>query len=190
MWLDHLPQAERYLRTAMRAIAAYGLAYGRYPHRTLTIVDPPDEAIGTGGMEYPTFITAGTLTPLSAWPLNRVYLPEISLELLLLGEDPRDREGRHEPLGEPALTEAIADWATGWMLDAMVGADRSFLEVAGLRLGFLDYQRLANHRGRGLEMIRQPSWSYDTGYTFNSYGRPSLTLRTLEGLLGLARWRG
>ncbi len=33
-------------------------------------------------------------------------------------------------------------------------------------------------------MIRQPSWSYDTGYVFNAYGRPSLTLRTLEGLLG------
>jgi aminopeptidase N len=33
-------------------------------------------------------------------------------------------------------------------------------------------------------MIRQPSWSYDNGYSFNSYSRPSLTLRTLEGLLG------
>ena len=57
---DHLPQAERYLRAAMRSIAAFGLAYGRYPYRTLTIVDPPEAAIGTGGMEYPTFITAGT----------------------------------------------------------------------------------------------------------------------------------
>jgi hypothetical protein len=73
---------------------------------------------------------------------------------------------------------------TGWLLDAMVGADRSFLELAGLRLSMLDYQRLGNHRGRGLEMIRQPSWSYDTGYSFNAYERPSLTLRTLEGLLG------
>ena len=60
----------------------------------------------------------------------------------------------------------------------------TLLEVAGLRVGDLDYQRLGNHRGRGLEVIRQPSWTYNTGYVFNAYGRPSLTLRTLEGLLG------
>jgi hypothetical protein len=48
---DHLPQAERYLRATMQAITAFGLAFGRYPHPTLTIVDPPESAIGTAGME-------------------------------------------------------------------------------------------------------------------------------------------
>ena len=28
-------------------------------------------------MEYPTFITAGTITPLNSWPVNRVHAPEI-----------------------------------------------------------------------------------------------------------------
>jgi hypothetical protein len=180
---EHLPQAERYLRTAMRAIAAYGLAYGRYPHRTLTIVDPPEAAIGTGGMEYPTFFTAGTLTPFNAWPFNRVYLPEIVVAHEFAHQYFQGMLASNE-FEEAWLDEGMAEWATGWLLDEMVGADRSFLELAGLRLGDLDYQRLGNDRSRGLEMIRQPSWSYDTGYTFNSYDRPSLTLRTLEGLLG------
>jgi hypothetical protein len=57
---DHLAQTERYLRAAMLAIKWFGLWYGRYPHQTLTIVDPAPGAGGSGGMEYPTFITAGT----------------------------------------------------------------------------------------------------------------------------------
>ena len=85
---------------------------------------------------------------------------------------------------EAWLDEGITEWAAGRLVDDLVGADRSFLEVAGLRVSDLDYQRLANHRGRGSEMIRQPSWSYDDGYAFNAYARPSLTLRTLEKLLG------
>jgi len=180
---EHMPQAERYLRTAMRGIAAFGLAYGRYPYRTLTIVDPPEAAIGTGGMEYPTFFTAGTTTPFNAWPLDRVYLPEIVVAHEFAHQYFQGMLASNEA-EEAWLDEGITEWATGRLLDDLLGADRSFLELAGLRVGDLDYQRAGNDRSRGLEMIRQPSWTYDRGYTFNSYGRPSLTLRTLEGLLG------
>ena len=157
---EHLPQAERYLRATMRAIADFGLAYGRYPYRTLTIVDPPEEAIGTAGMEYPTFITAGTLTPFNSWPLDRVYLPEIVVAHEFAHQYFQGLVASNE-FEEAWLDEGITEWATGWLVDELVGADRSFLELAGLRVGDLDYQRLANHRGRGIEMIRQPSWTYD-----------------------------
>jgi hypothetical protein len=180
---DHLPQAERYLRAAMRSIAAFGLAYGRYPYRTLTIVDPPEAAIGTGGMEYPTFITAGTIMPLNTWPLNRIHAPEIVVAHEFAHQYFQGLVASNE-FEEAWLDEGITEWAAGWLVDELVGADRSFLELAGLRISDLDYQRLGNHRGRGSEMIRQPSWSYDAGYAFNAYARPSLTLRTLEGLLG------
>ena len=180
---DHLPQAERYLRATMRSIAAFGLAYGRYPYRTLTIVDPPEAAIGTGGMEYPTFITAGTITLLNTWPLNRVYTPEIVVAHEFAHQYFQGLVASNE-FEEAWLDEGITEWAAGWLVDELVGANQSVLELAGLRVSDLDYQRIANHRGRGSEMIRQPSWSYDAGYAFNAYARPSLTLRTLEGLLG------
>ena len=54
------PQIARYLAAAKLAIKCFGLWYGAYPYRTLTIVDPPSDAPGAEGMEYPTFITAGT----------------------------------------------------------------------------------------------------------------------------------
>jgi len=180
---DHLPQAERYLRATMQAITAFGLAFGRYPHATLTIVDPPESAIGTAGMEYPTFITAGTLTLFNTWPFDRVYEPEIVVVHEFAHQYFQGMLASNE-FEEAWLDEGMTEWATGWLLDDVLGRDRSFLQLAGLSVGDLDYQRLSLTRARGAEMIRQPSWSYHTGYAFNSYGRPALTLRTLSRLLG------
>src|SRR5215472_10644422 len=56
---DHMRARERYLKSAKEAIAFYGLWFGAYPYETLTMVDPPEDGFGAGGMEYPTFITGG-----------------------------------------------------------------------------------------------------------------------------------
>ena len=58
---DHLRAKDRYVLSAKQALSFYGLWFGAYPYETLTIVDPPDDGEGSGGMEYPTFITGGTL---------------------------------------------------------------------------------------------------------------------------------
>jgi hypothetical protein len=180
---NHLSQAERYLTATMRAIAGFGLAFGAYPHKTLTIVDPPETAIGTAGMEYPTFITGGTFTLFNSWPFDRVYEPEIVVVHEFAHQYFQGMIASNE-FEEAWLDEGMTEWATGWLLDEMLGPQRSFLELAGLRIGDLDYQRFGYSRSRGTEMIRQPSWSYDTGYAFNSYARPALTLRTLARVLG------
>jgi hypothetical protein len=57
---EHRAQAERHFHALANAIKYYGLWYGPYPYRTITLVDPAWKADGSGGMEYPTFITAGT----------------------------------------------------------------------------------------------------------------------------------
>jgi hypothetical protein len=180
---NHLAQAERYLRVATRALERFGLAYGRYPYRTLTIVDPPESAIGTAGMEYPTFFTAGTLTLFNTWPFDRVFEPEIVVAHEFAHQYFQGMIASNE-FEEAWLDEGITEWATGGLLDEMLGPRRSFMELAGIRIGDLDYQRFGLSRRRSSEQIRQPSWTYDTGYAFNSYGRPALTLRTLERLLG------
>ncbi len=179
----HVPQADRYLDAAMQAIVRFGLAFGRYPHRTLTIVDPPETAIGTGGMEYPTFITVGTTSLLNTWPFDRFLEPEIVVVHEFAHQYFQGMLASNE-FEEAWLDEGMTEWATGTTLDAMVGRDRSFMELAGLRIGDLDFQRFGLSSARGVEMIRQPSWSYDTGYAFNSYARPALTLRTLTHVIG------
>ena len=70
------PQIARYMAAAKLAIKCFGLWDGAYPYRTLTIVDPPSDAPGAEGMEYPTFITAGTQSLFNWWPFNRIREPE------------------------------------------------------------------------------------------------------------------
>ena len=180
---EHLPQAERYLRGD--DARDRGLRPGVWP---LPVPDPDDRRSSGDGDRHrrdgvPTFITAGTLTLFNTWPFDRVFEPEIVVAHEFAHQYFQGMIASNE-VEEAWLDEGITEWATGWLVDGMIGPDRSFLELAGLRVGDLDYLRLANHRGRGREMIRQPSWTYEGGYPFNSYARPSLTLRTLEGLLG------
>ena len=143
MWPDHLPQAERYLRTTMRAIAAYGLAYGRYPHRTLTIVDPPDEAIGTGGMDTrrsspPARSRRSAPGPWIASTCRRSSSPTSSRISTSRAWWPRTssrRRGstRASPSGRPG------GCSTRW--SAPIDRSSSWPACA---LGDLDYQRLGN----------------------------------------------
>ena len=74
---DHADQAARYIDSAKVAIRGYGTRLGAYPYATLTLVDPPLGALGSGGMEYPTFITLGTHALLQLPPFRGVLAPEV-----------------------------------------------------------------------------------------------------------------
>ncbi len=56
---EHEEQAARHFEATRVALRNYGTWYGAYPYGHVTIVDPAYGS-GTGGMEYPTFFTAGT----------------------------------------------------------------------------------------------------------------------------------
>ena len=72
----HMPQARATWKATRRPIKHFGLWYGRYPYPTLTVVDPAYGGLGSGGMEYPTFITGGTHLLLNRWPLDQMHLAE------------------------------------------------------------------------------------------------------------------
>jgi hypothetical protein len=71
-----MPQVDRHINAAKAGIKYFGLWYGRYPYRTLTVVDPAPGGGGAGGMEYPTLITAGTSFVLNYWPFSGLRVPE------------------------------------------------------------------------------------------------------------------
>ncbi|MGH9399136.1 MAG: M1 family metallopeptidase, partial [Thermoanaerobaculia bacterium] len=72
----HQRARDRYVLSARQALSYYGLWYGAYPYETLTIVDPPEDGRGSGGMEYPTFFTVGTFGVPLRWPFDRVRVVE------------------------------------------------------------------------------------------------------------------
>ena len=56
---EHGGQEARHFAAAEAALRYHGEWFGPYPYATLTIVDPAYQS-ASGGMEYPTLITAGT----------------------------------------------------------------------------------------------------------------------------------
>ena len=66
---EHRGQADRHFEAARAALRQFTEWFGPYPYGHLTIVDPAYQS-GTGGMEYPTLVTAGT---------NWLVSPEVTI---------------------------------------------------------------------------------------------------------------
>ncbi|MDO7908681.1 M1 family metallopeptidase [Paenibacillus sp. JX-17] len=80
LYLDpaHKDLKERYFYAAKAALSNYSKWYGSYPYSTLSIVVPPKEGNGAGGMEYPTLITAfGASDANPGYSLERTVVHEI-----------------------------------------------------------------------------------------------------------------
>jgi hypothetical protein len=64
---EHRDQASRHVAAARVALRSFGRWFGPYPYGHVTIIDPVTvmdpmaQGESTGGMEYPTLITAGTV---------------------------------------------------------------------------------------------------------------------------------
>ena len=181
---EHLPQAERHFAAARLALRSYGLRYGRYPFPILTIVDPPTEAWGAGGMEYPTFITAGTSWLVQHWPLEGVRLPELVV-VHEFGHNYWYGMVASNEFEESWLDEGFTEYSTAVTMAAEWG-ETATADLPGLRVGALTLNYAGNHLDRRFDRIRTPAWKFSSSgqYGFNSYGRTALVLATLERMLG------
>ncbi len=180
----HVEQAQRYVDAAKVALKWFGLWYGRYPYKTLTVVDPAPAAGGAGGMEYPTFITGGTTVLSNRWPFGKLRL----LEEVTVHEFGHQfwygLVGNNE-FEEAWLDEGFNSYSTGKVMEMGYGAGRSTIDVFGFRLGSLAPARLSNSPNAIFERVRQPAWQFGTGaYGFYAYQKPQLLLTTLERFLG------
>jgi len=179
---SRLGQAVRYMDAAKQSLKYFGLWYGRYPYATLTVVDPASGAGGAGGMEYPTFITAGSSWVLGFWPLSRLRGAEVVTVHEFGHQFWYGMVGSNE-FEEAWLDEGINSYSTGLVMERAYG----FLaDLPGLRMSEEQIIRLSNGPDRIYDAIRQPSWTYRTSsaYGFYSYDKPEIVLRTLQHYLG------
>ena len=182
---EHMPQAQRHVQAAKDGLKWFGLWYGRYPYKTLTVVDPATGAGGAGGMEYPTFITAGTSLLFNHWPLDRVR----EVEAVTVHEFGHQfwygMVGNNE-FEEAWLDEGINSYSTGKVMELVYGPRTCMLEFLGLKMGEVDTLRLVNSPMAKFNRILAPAWDYTppTSYGFYAYMKPELVLRTLENLIG------
>ena len=119
---------ERFFGAAAAALELLGRWFGPYPWPRLTLVVPPDDAEGAGGMEYPMLVTLGQPIglPFGLDPGVRepeiVTVHEIAHQWLPL--QVATNEAR-----EAWLDEGFADYATVSVLAQLYGPGSSMLDV-------------------------------------------------------------
>lgn len=209
---EHASQIERHFRAAFAGIKWFGLMYGKYPYDVLTVVDPPYGARGSGGMEYPTFITAGT----SFWPASKALSPE-GVTVHEFGHQFWYGLVGNNEFEEAWLDEGFNSYSTGKVLEREYGPNHEYHRLWGVPISgtaWLDlpmprypwygvgqvgigqywedvalpeaYGRQGYARWASMDAMERPGYRdfNSPSYGVQAYAKPELTLRTLEGVLG------
>ena len=180
------PQKDRYLRAAKAAIAGYGLRLGPYPYDDLTMIDTAARRRRRRGHGVPHLHHPRHRHPARPAALARRAPPRGRRRSrvrppVLPGHGRQQRvRGGMARRGDQLLLRDGGDDRGLPPLRHRPRRDR------GARTFDLDHAELGG--GRYHDPVVASSWRYYSGgsYGQNSYPRPALTLRHLEGLLGPA----
>ena len=179
---EHFGQAQRHLDAAKTALAYFDKHLGRYPFPNLTIVDPPLDGSGSAGMEYPTFITAGTTwgmpTGLRAPEFVTVHEfgHQYFMQLLATNE-----------FEEAWLDEGFNQYYEGRIMDETYGFHSGQVDLFGYRMGDLEISRDAyvHQDNPAIGSSFGNVWQLPDGqYGVLTYMKTATWMRTLEGLVG------
>jgi len=194
---DHAAQAARHLRAAQLAVEFFQNTYGDYPFPNLTVVDPRRGAMNTGGMEYPTLITAGTIYAIP----EGVRMPEMII-IHEFGHNYWYHLVANNEMEEAWLDEGINSYSEHQALVHIYGADHGLIDWLGLRIDPIHLHRSGYLSLPDRDPIVRNAWEFRDGNSYGvlTYDKASLALNTLHNYLGektmvqimrtfLARWR-
>ncbi|MFB0565448.1 MAG: M1 family metallopeptidase [Candidatus Aminicenantaceae bacterium] len=186
---EHRSQIERHFKALKMAVKYYGLWYGPYPYETITMVDPPFRT-KSGGMEYPTFFTAGTAILRS----KEVLSPE-GVIIHEFGHGYWYGLCANNEFEEAWLDEGINSYSTGKVAGKAYGKGALPFTFRRMPLAWFlklpkyyddEFDRAVAIHVVELDPITTHSWKfYNRGsYALNVYMRASTCLHTLERLVG------
>ncbi len=179
---EHLSQADRHTNSAIAALKYFDKYLGKYPYPNLTIVDPPFNALGAAGMEYPTFITAGCLwgMPEGIKLTENVVIHEFGHNYFMGMLATNEFE-------EAWMDEGFNSYYESRIMDHSYGEKTSYFNIFGFHFGDLESQR-EGYTGMSNPKIApdfQNSWEYvDGGYGSITYMKTSTWMHTLDRLVG------
>jgi len=176
----HWDQVERHERITRETLDHFEKWYGPYPYKTLTVVDPEPES-AAGGMEYPTFITAGT-----TW-----WMPEGLHEV----EGVVEHEFGHQywygmvatnEFEDAWLDEGINSYTEVKVLDSILGQNTSIMNLVGGTYGEREQQRDFYIGTADRDAMAQNAFAYVNSFSYAgvTYGKTASVLLTLEGIIG------
>lgn len=171
----------RYFESVRNAIDYMEKHVGKYPHKTLSMIDPSFDGSGSGGMEYPTLITCGANWGLGKWLKYQ--------ELVTIHEFVHQYFQGMVATNEfenSWMDEGFTQYLEGRIMDKYYpkGSMFNFFgfsvnDVAMSRDGYVSMHNPA------ITPIRVNAWMYPKGtYGIMSYYKPATVLRTLQNFLG------
>ena len=180
---EHKDLAQRHFESAIAALEYFDEHIGKYPYPNLTILDPPFRGAQSSGMEYPTFITAGSFA----------YMPEKFrfIEQVVIHEF-----GHQYFMGMLATNEFEEAWMDEGMttyfecltMDKAYGEKTSNVGFSNFHIGDLEQKRTGyvHTHIRNISESYRYSWLYPSrnGYGMYSYNKPAVFLTTLKRLVG------
>ena len=180
-YTSHKGSWQRYLDVMQGTMQRFDQWYGPYPYAQITVVDPPHGADEAGGMEYPTFITAGT-----NW-------------FAFKGDHETEGVTEHE-FGHQYWYGMVAtnEFENGWLdeginsytevkvLDNMYGHNASGLNLLGAQLGDASLLRSYYLPVADTDSLARPSYTDLSASSYGgvTYGKTACALLTLEALVG------
>lgn len=189
---EHSGQADRHFQAVSNAIKYFGLWYGRYPHATITVVDPPMGAGGAAGMEYPTFITGGT-----SWLIGKNDGTPEEVVVHEFGHQFWQGLVGSNEFEEAWMDEGFNTYSTGKVMDKAYGARTLPLDLAGIPMSYVmrlptitsdEMDRAGYLALPKADDLWRRAWQYQSfgSYGVNSYMRTGMMMRTLENTIGEA----
>jgi hypothetical protein len=153
--------------------------FGVYPYRNVTVVIPPRDGSGAGGMEYPTIITGiGAPLPSGLHFSENTVAHEFGHQYFyhLLGSD---------EVEEAWLDEGLNQTFTSWAMERLYPTGCTFARLPYLCLADADTDWLAYRSVARRAALSTPSYKLPRGsYGAVTYNQTAITLRTLERYLG------
>ncbi len=179
---EHFAQADRHINSAINALEYFDKYLGKYPYHNLTIVDPPIYAMGSGGMEYPTFITAGCLwgAPEGLRLTEMVVVHEFGHNYFMGMLATNEFE-------EAWMDEGMNSYFEARIMDHYYGKSTSFIDFGGYHFGDLEMQRegYLNMSNPKIASNFLPAWGYKNGgYGSITYAKTATWMTTLDRLVG------
>ena len=183
MQRDRAYQGPRHVEAAKTALEYFQNWYGDYPFPNLTVVDPRRGAGGSGGMEYPTLITAGTTygLPEGIRAVEDVIIHEFGhnywYHLLASNE-----------FEESWMDEGINTYTEIQIMNDKYGPVGDVIDFLGIKINDSQQQRASYLFNADLDPTVRPAWGYysNGSYGTNSYAKPGMLLTTLHNYLGKA----
>jgi hypothetical protein len=174
--------AERHLAAGIGAIEIFSELLVPYPWPVMSIVDPPPEAAGAAGMEYPTLVT----TAGDGWYARRgVRLPEF-VTIHEVGHNWFQGLLASNEAEEAWLDEGVNEWATGEVIARLYGEAGGIVDWMGATFELGRLRRAVTDLGAIPSPIATASWAFvdSQAYFDATYAKTALALGTLENLVG------